>query len=90
MAVTPLNPGHPLTDMASANGLKILAIILHKCKLGTVFVTVEDLKAYEREFAAKGWPSVVINGKGDEGFEVSLKTEREARDLAAREGGWRQ
>lgn len=90
MGVTPLNPGHPVTDMAMANGLKILAIILHKLKLGTVLVTVEDLQAYEREFTGKGWPSVVINGKGDTGFEVSLKTECEARALAAREGGWRQ
>jgi hypothetical protein len=86
-----INPKHPMVQALDGQWMKIVALLLHKHKLSGTQITIEDFVAMEKDFPSQpGKMAVVVaHGKG-EVIELSLKCEREAREMAATQGGWPQ
>lgn len=76
-----INPEHPVLGKMRDHYHKLLAIVMHKYKLGEVIITSQDLGNLEASFPV-GMPCILVHDKKD-GIHLSLITEEEARRKGA-------
>lgn len=82
--MTEINPKHRVTQEMREMWYKVLAVILHKYKLGRVEITTSDLANLACDFPNE-MPCIVIKDDKETGFHVWLAHEDEAMKLSERE-----
>jgi hypothetical protein len=76
-----INPDHPVLGKMRDHYHKLLAVVIHKYKLGEVVITSQDLINLEMSFPT-GMPCILVHDKKD-GIYLSIITEEEARKKGA-------
>jgi hypothetical protein len=83
MAVSELNPNHPVTTEVREHWHKIAALLLFKLNIKSVIISPEDIE-YMGSVLADG---AIVCHEHDGILEIKLVNGREAKRLAREEGG---
>ena len=77
-----LNPNHPVVREVQEQWYKLCAILIHKSGATEAEITASDIQA----FADSGLANITIHPKNDV-ITLRLVSDKEARELARKEGG---
>lgn len=77
-----LNPNHPVVQEVQDQWYKLCAILIHRSGATEVKITWSDVDA----FADSGLANIVVHPQ-DDGITLRLVSNKEAREIARKEGG---